>query len=57
MICSYYYFTDNFNYQPYVCDKRHDFSLNVMALSDFLFQILKTMIIGCILLILIKKRL
>ena len=35
MICSYYYFKDNFNYQPYVCNKCHDFSLTVMDVSDF----------------------
>ena len=35
MICNYYYFKDIFNYQPYVCDKCHDFSLTVMDLSDF----------------------
>ena len=26
MICNHYYFKDNFNYQPYVCDKCHDYS-------------------------------
>ena len=35
MICHHYYFKDNFNYQPYVCDKCHDFSLTIMDLSDF----------------------
>ena len=35
MICSHYYFKDSFNYQPYVCDKCHDFSLTVIDLSDF----------------------
>ena len=35
MICNYYYFKDSFYYQPYVCDKCHDFSLTVMDLSDF----------------------
>ena len=35
MICNYYYFKDSFNYQPYVRNKCHDFSLNVMDLSDF----------------------
>ena len=35
MICNYYYFKDNFNYQPYVCNKCHDFFMTVMDLSDF----------------------
>ena len=35
MICNHYYFKDNFYYQPYVCNKCHDFSLTVMDLSDF----------------------
>ena len=35
MICNHYYFKDNFNYQPYVCIKCHDFSMTVMDLSDF----------------------
>ena len=35
MICNHYYFKDSFNYQPYVCDKCHDFSLTVMDLSGF----------------------
>ena len=33
--CNHYYFKDSFNYQPYVCDKCHDFLINVMDLSDF----------------------
>ena len=37
IICNHYYFKDNFNYQPYVCIKCHDFSMTVMDLSDFLF--------------------
>ena len=35
MICNNYYFKDNFNYKPYVCNKCHDFSMTVMDLSDF----------------------
>ena len=35
MIYNHYYFKDNFNYQPYVCNKCHDFSMTVMDLSDF----------------------
>ena len=34
MICNYYYFKDNFDYHPYVCNKCHDFSMTVMNLSD-----------------------
>ena len=35
MICNHYYFKDNFNYQPYLCNKCHDISMAVMNLSDF----------------------
>ena len=35
MICNHYYFKDNLNYEPYVCNKFHDFSMTVMYLSDF----------------------
>ena len=35
MVCNHYYFKDNSNYQPYVCNKCHDFSMTIMALSDF----------------------
>ena len=35
MVCNLYYFEDNFDYQPYVCNKCHDFSMAVMDLSDF----------------------
>ena len=35
MICNHYYFKDNFNYQPYVFNKCHDFSMTVMNLSVF----------------------
>ena len=41
IICNHYYFKDCFNYQPYVCDKCHDFSLTVMDLSDFLLLNIK----------------
>ena len=36
MICNHYYVKDNFNYQPYVCNKCHDFSMTVMDLMDLL---------------------
>ena len=35
MVCNLYYFEDNFDYQPYVYNKCHDFSMAVMDLSDF----------------------
>ena len=35
MICNHYYFKDKFNYQPYVCNECHDFSMTVMDLSNF----------------------
>ena len=37
MICNHYYWKENFNYQPYVCNECLDFLLTVMDLSDFLF--------------------
>ena len=33
MICNYYYF--KMDYQPYVCNSCHDFSMTVQVLSDF----------------------
>ena len=41
MICNYYYFKDKFNYQPYDCNKCHDFSMTVMDLSDFFILAIK----------------
>ena len=35
MICNQYYFKDKYNYQPYVCNDCHDFSMTVMNISDF----------------------
>ena len=35
MICHYWYFTDGFKYQPYVCNRCHDFSMGVQNLNDF----------------------
>ena len=32
---SNHYFKDKFNYQPYVCNDCHDFSMTVMDISDF----------------------
>ena len=42
MICSYYYFKDKFDYQPYVCNECHDFSMTVMNLSDFFILNIKS---------------
>ena len=35
MVCNHYYFKYNFDYQPYVCNEYHDFSMTMMDLSDF----------------------
>ena len=35
MICNHHYFKDKFDYQPYVCNDCHDFSMTVMNLSNF----------------------
>ena len=35
MICNYYYFSDGFKYQQYVCNECCDFRMTVMNLSDF----------------------
>ena len=35
MVCNHYYFKVKSNYQPYVCNDCHDFSMTVMNLSDF----------------------
>ena len=35
MVCNHYYFKDKFDYQPYICNKCHGFSMAVMDLSDF----------------------
>ena len=35
MVCNHYYFKDKFDYQPYVFNDCHDFSMTVMDLSDF----------------------
>ena len=57
MICNHYYFKDSFNYQPYVCNKFHDFSMTAMNLSDFYVLDIKIMTIGYIFMELIKKKL
>ena len=40
-ICHYWYFTDSFKYQPYVCNGCHDFSMTVQNLSDFFVLTIK----------------
>ena len=34
MVCNHYYFKNNFNYQLYVCNKCHNFSMTIVDLSD-----------------------
>ena len=35
MVCNHYCFKDKFNYQKYVCNDCHHFSMTVMNLNDF----------------------
>ena len=42
MVCEHYYFIDKFDYQPYVCNKCHDFSMTVVNLSDFFILSIKS---------------
>ena len=41
MICHYWYFRDGFKYQPYVCNRCHDFNMGVQSLSTFLILTIK----------------
>ena len=41
MVCNSYYFKDKFDYQPYVCNDCHEFSMTVMDLSDFFILTIK----------------
>ena len=41
MVCNHYYFLKKFDYQPYVCNECHDFSMTVMNLSDFFLLTIK----------------
>ena len=43
MICHYLviYFGDGFKYQPYVCNRCHDFSITVQNLNDFFIVTIK----------------
>ena len=48
MICHYWYFKNiGFNYQPYVFNGCHDFSVIVQNLSDFLILKLKNVNYSC----------
>ena len=41
MVCNHYYFKEIFDYQPYICNDCHDFSMAVMNLSDFFILTIK----------------
>ena len=41
MICHYFYFTDGFQYQPYVCNRCHDFKMSVQNLNEFFVLTIK----------------
>ena len=41
MICHYWYFSDGFKYQPYVCSGFHNFSMTVQNLIDFFIVTVK----------------
>ena len=41
MTCHYWYFSDGFKCQPYVCNGCHDFSMTVQNLNDFFIVTVK----------------
>ena len=41
MVCQHCYFKDKFDYQPYVCNKCHDFPMTVIRLGDFFVVAIK----------------
>ena len=41
IICHYWYFSDGFKYQPYVCNGCHDFNMCVQSLNDFFIVTVK----------------
>ena len=48
MISHYWYFKDvGFKYQPYVCNRCHDFSMIVQNLSDFVILSIKNVDYRC----------
>ena len=42
MVCNHYYFKYKFDYQTYVCNDCHDFSMTVVDLSDFYVLTIKS---------------
>ena len=56
MICHYWYFKDiGFKYQPYFCNRCHDFSMTVQNLSDFVILGIKNVDYRCYLVGINKK--
>ena len=41
MICDFFYFSDGFRYQPFVCNGCHGFNMTVQKLSDFFILTIK----------------
>ena len=41
MVCNHYCSKNKFDYQPYVCNKCHDFLMTIMDLSEFLVLTIK----------------
>ena len=57
MICHYWYFKDiGFKYQPYVCNKCHDFSMIVQNLDDVLILNIKNVDYRCCVVNMKKRR-
>ena len=56
MICHYWYFKDvGFKYQPYVCNRCHDFSMIVQNLDEFLILKVKVVDYRCCVVNMSKK--
>ena len=56
MICHYWYFKDiGFKYQPYVCNRCHDFSMIVQKLDNFVILRVKGVDYRCCVVNMIKK--
>ena len=56
IICHYWYFEDiGFKYQPYVCNRCHDFSMIVQNLNDFVILRVKSVDYRCCLVNMSKK--
>ena len=43
----YWHFADGFEYQPYVCNGCHDFSMTIQNLSDFFIVTVKNVDYRC----------